>query len=331
MASLSQTITNWKERITQMLHSSQGKDCLIFLLFLLVSYVFWLLLTLNNEIQEDINVRLEVSEIPDSVTIISDIPPTLSVSVRDKGSTLVRYHWGTTPSLKLPFTEYMTNDNRFVVTETEIDSRLRAMFGQSGQIISAKPDSISAFFTSQPGRKVRLELLVEAHPTLQCVISGPILANVDSVTIYSINDLPSSIKSAETQPIVRTDLSDTTWVEARIKPIAGTRIVPDHVRVCIPVEPLIAKTRLIPVNIVGVPKGIDVLTFPSKVKISYLIPMSLYSVDNELGYAMGDYESLITESGLSSKLALHPAGLPDFYHNISLDTDSVEYIIEHKP
>lgn len=59
--------------------------------------------------------------------------------------------------------------------------------------------------------------------------------------------------------------------------------------------------------------------------------MSLYSIDNELGYAMGDYESLTTAGAPSSKLALYPAGLPDFYHNISLDTDSVEYIIEQKP
>ncbi len=304
---------------------------LVFLLFLLVSYIFWLLLTLNNEVQEDVNVKVEIVEIPDSVTIISDIPQTLSVSVRDKGSTLARYLWGSTPSLRLPFHDYQTDDNRFVVTETEIDSRLRNMFGQSGQIISAKPDSISALFTTQPGRKVRLRLMVEAHPTLQCVISGQIFTHTDSVTIYSVNDLPASIKSAETLPIVRTDLSDTTWVDARVKPIPGTRIVPDHVRVCIPVEPLIAKTRFIPVNVIGVPRGMEILTFPSKVKISYLIPMSLYSVDNETGYAMGDYESLETGSGLTQKLALHAAGLPDFYHNISLDTDSVEYIIEHKP
>lgn len=314
-----------------LLHSSQGKDMLVFLMFLLVSYVFWLLLTLNNEVQEDVSVRLEITEIPDSVTIISDIPQTMAVSVRDKGSTLARYLWGGTPSLKLPFKDYATPNNRFVVTETEIDSRLRSLFGQSSQIISAKPDSISTYFTTQPGRKVKLMLRVEAHPSLQCVISGPITASADSVTIYSVNDLPATIKSAETQPVVRTDLSDTTWVETRVQPITGTRIVPDHVRVCIPVEPLIAKTRTIPVNIVDVPEGLDILTFPSKVKISYLIPMSLYSVDTELGYAMGDYESLTTGSGRAPKLALHPAGLPDFYHNVSLDTDSVEYIIEHKP
>ncbi len=331
MSAFNDRIRRWIGSANATLHSSRGKDYLVFLLFLCVSYVFWLLLTLNNEIQEDLEVPVELVEIPDSITLISEIPPSIAVSVRDKGSSLARYVWGNTPTLRIRFSDGRTNDNRLVISESDIDSRLRSFFGQTSQIVSSKPDSISIYYTTQPGRRVKLDPKVDAHPSMQCVISGPITADVDSVTIYSVNDLPASLTSVQTIPIVRTGLSDTTYVEARISPVPNTRIIPDKVMICIPVEPLISKKRMIPLRVTGVPAGIELLTFPSQIEISYLIPMSLYSVDDEALHAVADYSSLLTPSGaLSPKLAVKLPILPTFYHNVSLSVDSVEYIIEQK-
>lgn len=331
MSAIHDKVRQWIRSANAALHSSRGKDYLVFLLFLCVSYIFWLMLTLNNEIQEDLEVPVELAEVPDSITIISDIPPSISVSVRDKGSSLARYVWGSTPTLRIRFSDGKKTDNRLVISESDIDSRLRSFFGQTSQIISSKPDSINIYYTTQPGRLVKLDLRVDAHPTMQCVISGPITSDTDSVMIYSINDLPASLTSVQTVPIVRTGLSDTTFVEARISPVPNSRIIPDKVMVRIPVEPLIAKKRLIPITVTGVPSGMELLTFPSQVEISYLVPMSLYSVDDEALHAIADYSSLITPTGgLTSRLAVQLPILPAFYRNVSLSTDSVEYILEQK-
>lgn len=323
-------VKQWLRSVNTELHSSRGKDIIVFLLFLCVSYVFWLLLTLNNEIQEDLEVPVELTEVPDSITIISDVPASISVSVRDKGSALARYVWGNTPTMRIRFSDGHKDDNRLIISESDIDSRLRSFFGQTSQIISSKPDSISIFYTNQPGRKVKLDLKVDAHPSLQCVISGPITADADSVLIYSVNDLPASLTTVQTLPVVRTGLTDTTYVEARIAPVPNSRIIPDKVTIRIPVEPLISKKRYIPIKVTGVPAGMDLLTFPSKVEISYLIPMSLYTIDDEEIHAIADYSTLLTGKGLSPKLAVKLPILPQFYHNVSLAVDSVEYILEQK-
>ena len=330
MSALHDKAKRWLRSANAELHSSRGKDILVFLLFLCVSYVFWLLLTLNNEVQEDIEVPVELTEVPDSITIISDVPQSIAVSVRDKGSALARYVWGNTPTMRIRFSDGRKVDNRLIISESEIDSRLRSFFGQSSQIVSAKPDSISLYYTNQPGRKVPLELKVDAHPSMQCVISGAITADTDSVLIYSVNDLPASLTTVQTVPIVRTGLTDTTYVEARISPIPNARIVPDKVLVRIPVEPLISKKRYIPIQVTGVPTGTELLTFPSKVEISYLLPMSLYAIDDEEIHAVADYSTLLTPHGLTPKLAVKLPILPPFYHNVSLSTDSVEYILEQK-
>lgn len=99
-----------------MITSARGKEVLLFLLFLLISYVFWLLLTLNNEMQEDLDVPVVVTDVPDSVTLISDIPPVIKVSVRDKGSVLMRYKWGSSKVMKINWKDYKQGKTNFCLT-----------------------------------------------------------------------------------------------------------------------------------------------------------------------------------------------------------------------
>ena len=107
------------------LSSARGKEVLLFMLFLLISYVFWLLLTLNNEVQEDMDVPVELVDVPDSVTIITDVPQVIKVSVRDKGSSLMKYRMGGTKVMKINWGDYILTDNKFLVSRADLSSRVR--------------------------------------------------------------------------------------------------------------------------------------------------------------------------------------------------------------
>lgn len=312
--------------------SSRGKDSLIFTLFLCVSYVFWLLLTLNDEVQEDIDIRFEITGVPTGTTIISEVPEVISASIRDKGTTLARFVWGNPPSLKIKFSELSRSDDneRLVMSDAELSGRLRNIFGPAGRIQSVKPDSLSLYFTERPGRKIAVKLDIEAKPSLQSVISGPITVSPDSVTVYSVKRLPSRTKSISTVRLSLSDLTDTACVEAELTAIPHARMVPDRVKVSIPVEPLIAKRRTIPVKVIGVPQGFDMYTFPANVTISFLVPMSYYSLDDTGGFAVVDYSSGRHDRQSQAKLPVKLMNLPEYYHNISAETDSVEYLISPK-
>ncbi len=59
-------------------------DAVLFLIFVGVSTLFWIILALNDSAQDSFNVRLNICNVPDSVTCISDIPDKFHVGVRDK-------------------------------------------------------------------------------------------------------------------------------------------------------------------------------------------------------------------------------------------------------
>ena len=61
-------------RIGAALRSNRGKDVLLYLLFVAVAFVFWVFMALDTERQRDFDVPFELQEIPDSVTMIGQIP-----------------------------------------------------------------------------------------------------------------------------------------------------------------------------------------------------------------------------------------------------------------
>ncbi len=312
-------------KVQAAIHSSRGKDVLLYLLFVAVAFVFWVFLSLDTEVQRDFELPLEVQELPDSVTVIGQIPSEISVSVKGKDSQLLRYMWGKMSPVKFKWNENLA-ENAFLLSHVKLEARLRDYFGSGVQVVSCRPDSVRAAYTTLPGIKVKLNVQADIHPNLQYIISGPIRADVDSVTLYSSTDLPHSLKFVSTEPVVKSELKDTMRYEVKVKPIAGVRIVPDKVIVTVPVEPLISRRRTINLDVINLPPDKGLITFPSKVDISYLVPMSAYNDDYPVK-AFVDYNDI---KPLRKKVPVSLSVIPEIYHNLSFAPDSVEYIVENK-
>lgn len=305
--------------------SSKGKDVLVYLIFVCVAFIFWLLLSLDNEVQRDFEVPLELQDLPDSVNVVSQLPPSVSVSVKGKGSQLLRFLWSRDlPTMKLKFEVQKNRPNQMFISRTKLESKLRDYFGSGSQILSCRPDSIKLTYTSSPGIRLRLKVDADIQTNFQYIISGPIRASVDSVTVYSVNPVPSSLKYVTTEPIVKAGLKDSTRYEVRIKPIEGMKMVPDKVTVLVPVEPLISKKRAIAIEVINAPEGYNLLLFPSKVTVSYLVPISEYSNDVPVK-VFADFNTLKPRM---AKIPLSLSASADAVRNASLSVDSVEYIIE---
>ena len=326
---LKKTLKQCADKIRALLQSSRGKDFLLFTLFICVSYIFWVIMTLNEDTQRDLNVPLEITDTPEGITFISDVPGTITVSVRDKGTSLINYVWGSVPTLKIRYNEFTHNTytDRVVCSQQELNMRVRSIFGPTAQIQSLRPDSLSFVVTDQPGRPARVVPCIDVQASIQSVISGPITVKPDSVMIYSAKHLPISMQTISTVEISRTNLTDTLTMEVRIKPISGGRAVPDRVTVTIPVEPLISKQRTVPITLKGAPTDYSVLLFPSTVSVTYLVPMSMYNSEVGVFTVTADYNHRSTST---AKVPLSLGSTPEFCHNPTLSTDSVDFLIEQQ-
>lgn len=319
------------------LNSENGKNILIFLVFLCVSAIFWLVLTLNDEYQRDISIPLEITELPDSVTLLSTPPQYINVSVRDKGSNLAKYQWGDVPAIKVNYKDFVASDNKLIVSQSQVNSMLHRYFGANSQILSVKPDSIALSYTSHPGVKIKVDLsaVVDVTAAPGYMVSRQPYCIPDSVTLFAPGALPRKLRSLTVETLSYSDLTDSVIVNATVSVPEGMRAVPDQVKVVMPVERLERKTRIVEVQVKNAPSGQAVTVTPSEVMVVYLVPASQRDKDTYPIHVTANYRERTTTSG-DPKMPLSISILPDYYNapqiyrvdNTDARIDSIEYVLE---
>lgn len=313
--------------LKEFLSSSKGRDILLYLVFVIISFAFWAILSLNNLIQDNYKVMFRITGIPQGVTMINDYPREFNVTVKNNGYVLLKYMIGDNPEITVDFKEYANGNGQILISRQELEDMLVAEFGSGTSIVSFSPESLSIKYTSLPGKKVPVEIYGDYVANFQYVVNGEIVAVPDSVTIYSDAGNLSAINKVRTEKIISRNLTDSLYVKIAIQNIKDVRAVPDSVDVMIPVEPLVTKRSSIPVIVKNLPENVSVVVFPSYVQVSYLLPMSLYNdrLDDKFEASV-DYGDI---QGNKAKLPVRIEIAPEIYQNIQLETDSVEYVIEN--
>lgn len=305
--------------------SNAFRNFSLILLFTAIAALFWFVLALNDNVQRNLDVRLNILNKPDSITFISDVPSSIHVVVRDKGTSLLRSGVMRSPAIDINFNEYATS-GVLRVSKAEIYDALRSRFGSNAQISSVSIDSLRLIYTEYPGRSVPVEVMHDVSASIGNVIGQTIIPSQKIVKVYSTDmNILDTISKVHTEKIQRYNLSETTKVRVRILPIRNARIEPATITATIPVEPLVSKQSLADVKVENVPANESLLIFPSKIQVEYYVPMSAFNKQESQINLFVDYNDIHRTIG--SKIPVKIASVPAYFVNFTLASDSVEYTI----
>lgn len=320
-------VSNLAQSINRKMHTRRGRNLLSYLLCFLVAFAFWLFIATDDVTERCYELKVELDNVPDSVVVLENVPPSINVVMKGRGTQFLKYYFSKVPDMHLDFRQYASPSAKEIsVSRTKLDSRIREIFGQNVNIIVVSPDSINLHYTTGTGIRVPLRVLANVTTSPECILSGPAVADVDSVTIYMAHDAPRmKHKYAETETLTLDDVSDTTVVEVAVQQQPNMRIIPDKVRVTVPVEMLVARTATIPVTVTNVAEGERVLTYPAAVAVQYLVPMRMSSMPFR-AKALVDFKKI--RSG-ATRAHVSLSDIPEGLKVVSLSPDSVEYVIEH--
>jgi len=310
--------------VNRKLHTRKGRNLVLYLLCFVVAFFFWGIITLDETAERDYEIPVEFINVPDSVVVINEAPRRVNVVVKGKGIQFFRYYFVSLPTMQIDFRQYSGPGNRIFLTRSKIDSRIRDIFGQGVSVVSVNPDSIRLVYTSGKGYMVPLKVNAKVSPSSNSVVSGPVLAALDSVRVYTLSGEQPQVDYVETELLQRHDLSDTLVSEIGIKKIPGLRVIPETVSVTVPVELLVSKKCSLPITAVNVPENARLITYPSSVEVSYLVPMRL-SGQALAAHAVIDYNKI---NSASRYAPVDIESMPGGYRIVSVSQDSVEYVVE---
>lgn len=295
------------------------------MVFVGISAMFWLILTLNDSVQDNCVVNVRISNKPDSVTFISEVPKTIHVEVKDKGSSLMRTMWMKNPTVNLNFRE-LADNGQLICSRSDMMAALKETFGTNATIISSSIDSLRLIYTDRPGKSIPVVVSVKTGAKAGYIVYGKPVADPSRVTAYGPREIIDTLTKVLTKAYVESDLSESQGFSAELKGIPGVRLIPSSVYVKVNVEPLVAKEDIVTVVAENVPHDENLLLFPSTVRVSYYVPMSEFSDDRKAVRVVVDYNDVANHMGARIPLRIEQIkGINAV--NPRLHADSVEYTL----
>lgn len=314
------------ERWIAFRRSSRFHDGLVFMAYVAIAALFWLIMALNDSVEDTLEVRINVSNVPDSVTFIQLPPDKVHVSVRDKGTSILRAAFLHTPVVNLNFADY-ASDGVLRFSRNDMTAAVRGVFGQGAQVSVLSIDSIRVPYTTLKGKRVPVEVSAEVTASLGNVVEGRPVSRPSNVLVYGTREVLDTITRVYTERLVKRSLSESTSVSVAVRPVAGARVVPSSVEVKINVQPLVSKESMVEVGVRGVPEGMSLLLFPSRVPVAYFVPMSHFNNDNPDIEVWVDFADTHIEG--TNLLPVHIGRSTHGIRNVVLKKDSVEYTLVH--
>ena len=329
LENIKETFKSARRKIQVFYSRFQWREALIFLFFLLLSFAFWILQSMQGEYEIQLEIPVTCKDMPPEMAFVRTPPSAITARVRDKGSVLLNYTLGQ----KRASVDFRLQDtapgNTILLSTKDIEGIIMKQLIPSTSLLSFDPQQIEISY-SRLGKKelpVCFDGLIRMEPGF--LLSGDIAISPPVVDVFAADVVLDALTSIQT---VYTEISKEKKMLVRklkLRRMDGVRFVPDEVSVTIPIEEYTQKTLEIPVVCRDVPQGYTIRMFPPAVKLTCNVPLSRF---RDLSVENFSLEALLAnqEQNVSGMLPLQLTKKPDWADSFALSQDSVEFILESR-
>lgn len=306
----------------------RGKNVLIFLFFVLLSFSFWVLLSLQEEYEIQVSIPIRYKNMPNDVVFVQTPPTEITARVRDKGTVLLNYSIGNKISvLDIDLTDISTKGGVFVFPAKNVEGTIMKQLISTTNLINFNPTQIEIPYSKLTNKKLPVVFNGDIRTEAGFKVSGEITIEPPYVDVYASDIVLDTLLTIST---VFTEIKKgkkTITEELKLNKPEGTTIEPESVTITIPIEEFTEKTLDIPIISKGVPDNFTIRMFPAKVQVICTVPLSRFKELSEEEFLV---EASIedTEQHISGMLSVTLIRKPDWVEDVSLNPSSIEFILE---
>lgn len=315
------------QKIRKFLLSNKCKECLVFLFFVLVSFAFWMLQTLDDVYQTEFKVPLRLKNVPKEAVLTSELPNEVRVRVEDRGTVLLNYMLGRTFfPVSFDFNDYRDKGTHVHISSAELLKKVAAQLNVSTHLISVRPDTLDFIYTMGKAKKVPVRLNGEVRAGLQYYVSH-IGFVPDSVIAYAPQEVLDTLTAAYTERVDLENVADTLHKRVLLQKLKGVKFVPAYNDLSVYVDMYSEKTVEVPIVGINFPANKVLRTFPSKVQVTFQVGLMHFKEISSEDFFIGvTYEDILKTNG--DKLLLTLKSVPDYVSHARIIPASVDYLIE---
>lgn len=306
-----------------------NKQFFVLMFFVLLSAIFWLIMTLNENYEKELKVPVHIVNVPKNVVLTSAAVDTARVTIRDKGWIIFSYLYGENrPKLRLNYKNYDRGNGGGIISSSEIKRAMEQILESSSKVSAVKPDKLEFFYNNGERKRVPVRWTGRVIPE-QLYFIAQTEYSPDSVDVYASREKLDSIRYIYTEALDHIGFRDTLTVHCRLAHDADTKVVPERIKISFMTDVLTEESIDVPIQCINAPAGKVLRTFPAKVKVNFVAGVSLIrSLQPESFVVIADYDEI--QQKQSEKCNLYLRTVPQGVSRAALSVKQVDYLIEEE-
>lgn len=298
-----------------------------FLFFLFFAVIVWIFVQFSKEYNQIIEIPVEYVNVPPNKVIAEDNPEELQLRMIENG---FRIAWFSmfAPTLSIDVAGLTEEEERlvYVIDEhrTEIQQQLNINFEDSRFL----RDVLYIDYRQRKEKTIPVFSRINVDFGAGYAATNDFQLEPDSITVSGPDNILDTLNQLQTIPLnidnVKYDLSGTVGIDtSRLKKV---HVYQNRVTYSLDVEKFTEGSVEVPVEMINVPAGLNVVIFPKEILVFYQVNLKDFSkVEASDFKVVGDFSRV---SGNQDFVIPRIVEQPDFVKNLRLNEKKIQFIIK---
>lgn len=306
-----------------------SKNVLTFLVFLLLSTIFWFVHTLDRERQSIIKLEINYTGIPEDIEIKNQLPRQIDVTIRDEGMKLLHYSREKLDPITIDMARVYFSKGKIIITPDQLKAKISDYVLPTTAVLKITPDSISVNYQKLATKELPVKIGGKVSLAKQYIYSDSLRIDPSKVKVFGPEYILDTMKAVYTEEVDLKNVADTTILKSKLRVPKDVKFSFYDVNIGIFVEMFTENRIEIPITIINAPNNLNVRVFPVSVSATYNVGLSNYTKVNVNNIkVVFDYKEI--ENRLSRKSRLQILNNSLYISNLRIDPDEVEFLLENK-
>lgn len=297
-----------------------------FLFFLFFAVVIWIFVQFSKQYNQIIQIPVEYINVPPD-KLLTNNPDYLQLRMEENG---FRVAWFSMfpPTLQVDVSKAVENDGvlRYVIDEHRGDilSQLNIDFDDS-QFVK---DALAINYEQKQEKKLPVLSQIQTEYAAGFGAAEELKISPDSITVSGPDNILDTLSRLYTKPLklknIKDDISSTVGIDT--SGIQNLTLYRKSVNYSVDVEKFTEGNVVVPIELINVPSGLNVVIFPKETLLFYQVNLKDYNKVTASDFRVVADFSKIREN--QDFLLPEVAEKPEFTTNIRLNEKRIQFIIK---
>lgn len=310
--------------------SNDKRKINIFLIFLLCSFLAWLVSRLSETYVDRTTFDLEYINVPDSLLLADNSFKNADVRLRASGFQFLGFNYNS-KKIEVDLSNMVNNQSKFYVTQLDFKKQIESQLSGSITLLEVDRDTLFLDFYKVELKEVPISPNISLNPAQNYLVDGKLKLEPSLISISGPKkelDLVNSVSTSEVELNEITE--DFSIIVDLVLPEELKNLVLSEKKVRISGNVFRFSEKLIeiPVEVINLPEGTQIKTFPSTIAV-----LCKARIDRLKDISPAEFKVVANfkdQRGENQNLQVSLIEKPNEVYSVQLMKNEVEFILKRQ-